>query len=170
MQVFSSGIGDDIDDDDRVDGDVSLRSHSWRRVLPLAWYYISTFLTGSYTWSESHASQRLGMSLEASSQPRLRIKLHIHNCISILLHKSSFYIVMLFPKISLPCSHCDIKDRPRTGWTFDRGNCAGGDNTWSRNYAEDVANVLEASATIIRKPFDSRIRRSCPYQYDSIEY
>jgi hypothetical protein len=28
MQVFSSGIGDDIDDDDCVDGDVSLRSHS----------------------------------------------------------------------------------------------------------------------------------------------
>jgi hypothetical protein len=28
MQVFSSGISDDIDDDDSVDGDVSLRSHS----------------------------------------------------------------------------------------------------------------------------------------------
>jgi hypothetical protein len=28
MQVFGSGIGDDIDDDDYVVGDVSLRSHS----------------------------------------------------------------------------------------------------------------------------------------------
>jgi hypothetical protein len=43
IQVFGSGIGDDIDD---VNGDVTLRSHSCRRVLLLAWYYITTFLTG----------------------------------------------------------------------------------------------------------------------------
>jgi hypothetical protein len=62
MQVFGSGIGDDIDDDIVV-GDVSLRSHSRWRVLPLAWYYISTFLTKLTTNVDSMVKLMFGAHL-----------------------------------------------------------------------------------------------------------
>ena len=91
------------------------------------------------------------------------IKLHIHNCMRILPQKSPFYIVMLFPKdwpslILIAIEKIGAKQARRLTELIARV----ADIT---NYAEDVPNVLDASVTIIRKPFTTQeFAALCPYR------